>query len=60
MTTKQAEQHGRIAFTEGRGPQAIWDPAIAAEMADAKVGEKTHILKAFSKGWNTANLEAEW
>ena len=60
MTATYAEALGRIAFTEGRGPQAFADPAIASEIADAKVGEKTHILKAWSKGWNAANIEAAW
>lgn len=55
---RQAEQLGRDAFAAGRPAAAALDPAIMAEVSDAAVGEKTHLLAAFSRGWNAANAES--
>ena len=46
------------AFAAGRPAAAALDPTIMAEVADAAVGEKTHLLAAFSRGWNAANAES--
>ncbi|WP_165692540.1 hypothetical protein [Mycolicibacterium conceptionense] len=58
MDDRQAEQLGRDAFASGRPAAAALDPTIMAEVADAAVGEKTHLLAAFSRGWNAANAES--
>ena len=58
MTEHEAEQLGRKAFAEGRGPALMLDPDMVAELRDAAVGEKTHLMEAFSRGWHAANLEA--
>jgi hypothetical protein len=58
MTRKYAEELGRRAFEAGIGNFPLANGEIYAEVKDAKVGEKRHILKAFSRGWHTANLLA--
>ncbi|QRZ05870.1 hypothetical protein [Mycolicibacterium austroafricanum] len=58
MTSTEAQALGTAAFHNGIGNFPLAIPAIAAEMENAKVGEKTHLLKAFNKGWSAANLAA--
>lgn len=56
MTKTEAQALGTAAFNNGLGNFPFADPSIAAEFANAKVGEKTYLLKAFNKGWTAANL----
>lgn len=58
MDEKQAEALGREAFAAGRTAAVVLDPTMAAELADARVGEKTHLMEAFSRGWHAANAES--
>lgn len=58
MTKAEAFALGRLAFAEGKGNLPFADPDIAAELDGAKPGEKTHLLKAFSRGWHAANANA--
>lgn len=59
MTAEAAAERGRDAAREGRSPFPVADPAIAAEIAGAAVGEKTHLLVAWARGWDEANAAAE-
>lgn len=54
MTEAQAEARGRLAVSQGRGNFPLADEALAAELADAQVGEKTHLMAAFNRGWHAA------
>lgn len=58
MTEHEAEQLGRKAFAEGRSAAVVTDPQMATELDGAAVGEKTHLMEAFSRGWHAANIEA--
>jgi hypothetical protein len=58
MTRTQARQLGQQAFENGHGNLPFANRQIVAEMENTKVGEKTHILEAFSAGWHAANLNA--
>jgi len=58
---RAAEEHvgreaGHQAAWAGRGNFPLADPAVAALVQGAKVGEKTHILEAFNRSWTRANL----
>lgn len=58
---RQAEEHiareaGHQAAWSGRGNFPLADPKVAAIVAGAKVGEKTHVLEAFARSWDRANL----
>ncbi|QBP30277.1 hypothetical protein KDW77_gp63 [Mycobacterium phage Pinnie] len=47
---------GHQAFRAGRGNFPLTDPALAAIVQGAKVGEKLHALEAFNRSWTRANL----
>ncbi|AKF14924.1 hypothetical protein AVT46_gp63 [Mycobacterium phage MOOREtheMARYer] len=47
---------GHAAFHAGRGNFPLTDPALAAIVQGAKVGEKLHALEAFNRAWTRANL----
>lgn len=47
---------GHQAFHAGRGNHPLTDPALAAIVEGARVGEKLHALEAFNRAWTRANL----
>jgi hypothetical protein len=56
MTEADAEERGRAAFRDGRPGTPLADPAMYAELKGARVGEKTHLMVAFSRGWHDENF----
>lgn len=59
MDEALAEQLGRKAFRDGNGNSPLFEPELYAELQDAKVGEKTHLMRAFNTGWTAENLAAD-
>ena len=59
MTEVQAEALGRQAVAQGKPNLPFTIPALAAEMEGAQPGEKTHLLRAFNRGWHAA-FDANW
>lgn len=59
MDEARAEQLGRKAFRDGKGNSPLSEPDLYAELQDARVGEKTHLMRAFSRGWTAENLAAD-
>ena len=61
MNTKQAEtikatQLGKDAQKSGNPPYPMFNKEIASMMQGRKVGEGTHILYGFNRGWTLALL----
>ena len=52
LTESEAAELGRAASRAGRQRTPFAHPLIQAEVADARVGEKTHLLIAFTRGWD--------
>ena len=59
MTEEHAEELGRQAFRAGNACAPLSDPEMYAELQDAEVGEKTHLMRAFTRGWTAENLAAD-
>ena len=54
----EAKRLGTEAFSMGINAPALDDKMLTL-MAGSKVGESTHLLKAWMNGWTQANLKAE-
>lgn len=52
MDEQEAEALGRQARTKGQPAGTIFSPEISAELEGARMGEKTHLMEAYSRGWN--------
>lgn len=59
MTEERAEELGRQAFRSGDMCVPLSHPEMYAELHDAKVGEKTDLMRAFSRGWTAENVAAD-
>lgn len=55
MDEQTAEELGRQARAENRHASPLCSPEMASEIDAAQVGEKTHLMKAFSRGWHREN-----
>lgn len=58
LTPAQAEDLGRAAGAEQRPNSPLAEPAIAALCRDSKVGEHLDVLRAYNRGWHSANTVA--
>ncbi|ORW08066.1 MULTISPECIES: hypothetical protein [Mycolicibacter] len=58
MTEAEAEELGRQARRDERGNVPVADPLIYAEVENSQVGEKTHLMHAFNRGWHAENAAA--
>lgn len=59
MTEERAEELGRQAFHAGNVCAPLADPEMFAEHEDPQVGEKTHLMRALSRGWTAENFAAD-
>ena len=59
MDTDTAYNLGVAAFKRGEGNFPFADPAMVAEFEGVRPGFKTHLLRAFNKGWTDANVAAD-
>ncbi len=55
--TKQAMELGKKAFQAGGIRTPSLDKELMKMLEGAQVGEKTHVLKAWNKGWDQENLK---
>ena len=55
MDTQTAEQLGRQARLAGQPASPFANPEMYDELDGARVGEKTHLMEAFSRGWHSEN-----
>ena len=50
---------GQTAFSNGKPCIPALDPDLRTLLTDVKVGDGLPILKAWTKGWHTANLNSQ-
>lgn len=55
MNEQQAQEFGRQSRIANRNASPLNCPEMLKELEEAKVGEKTHLMKAFSRGWHKEN-----
>ncbi|MUL61068.1 MULTISPECIES: hypothetical protein [unclassified Mycolicibacterium] len=55
MDTQTAEQLGRQARVADQPASPFANPEMYVELDGARVGEKTHLMEAFSRGWHGVN-----
>ncbi len=58
MTEDEAEELGRQARRDERGNVPLAEPLIYSEVENSQVGEKTHLMHAFNRGWHAENAAA--
>lgn len=57
LTEAQAEDLGREDRLAGKPNAPFANPVIESECSGAKVGTKTHLLRAYNHGWHSAHAQ---
>jgi hypothetical protein len=61
MNTNTATQIGRNAYLAGQPCIPFMNTEIVEAISGLKVGgDAAKIMRAFTSGWTTANIDAEW
>lgn len=55
MDAQTAEHLGRQARAADQPASPLANPEMCHELEGARVGEKTHLMEAFSRGWHEEN-----